>query len=96
MLFRSLPDKAIDLVDEAASRLRMEIDSMPIEIDELERRRIQLEIEREALRKESDERQGRRTCPEGDPHGTGSYPPAMRISSEIRRALQDPHECRDF
>jgi ATP-dependent Clp protease ATP-binding subunit ClpB len=52
---RFLPDKAIDLVDEAASRLRMEIDSMPVELDELERRRIQLEIEREALRKESDE-----------------------------------------
>jgi ATP-dependent Clp protease ATP-binding subunit ClpB len=52
---RFLPDKAIDLVDESASRLRMEIDSMPIEIDELERRRIQLEIEREALRKESDD-----------------------------------------
>ena len=52
---RFLPDKAIDLVDESASRLRMEIDSMPIELDELERRRIQLEIEREALRKEPDE-----------------------------------------
>ena len=52
---RFLPDKAIDLVDEAASRLRMEIDSMPVELDELERRRIQLEIEREALRKESDD-----------------------------------------
>ena len=52
---RFLPDKGIDLVDEAASRLRMEIDSMPIEIDELERRRIQLEIEREALRKETDD-----------------------------------------
>ena len=52
---RFMPDKAIDLVDEAASRLRMEIDSMPVELDELERRRIQLEIEREALRKESDE-----------------------------------------
>ncbi len=52
---RFLPDKAIDLVDEAASRLRMEIDSMPIELDELERRRIQLEIEREALRREPDE-----------------------------------------
>ena len=52
---RFLPDKAIDLVDEAASRLRMEIDSMPIELDELERRRIQLEIEREALRKERDD-----------------------------------------
>ncbi|HEY6568912.1 MAG TPA: AAA family ATPase, partial [Candidatus Limnocylindrales bacterium] len=52
---RFLPDKAIDLVDESASRLRMEIDSMPIELDELERRRIQLEIEREALRKEADD-----------------------------------------
>ena len=51
---RFLPDKAIDLVDEAASRLRMEIDSMPTEIDELERRIMQLEIEREALRKEKD------------------------------------------
>jgi ATP-dependent Clp protease ATP-binding subunit ClpB len=52
---RFLPDKAIDLMDEAASRLRMEIDSMPVELDELERRRIQLEIEREALRKETDD-----------------------------------------
>jgi ATP-dependent Clp protease ATP-binding subunit ClpB len=52
---RFLPDKAIDLVDEAASRLRMEIDSMPIALDELERRRVQLEIEREALRKETDD-----------------------------------------
>jgi ATP-dependent Clp protease ATP-binding subunit ClpB len=52
---RFLPDKAIDLVDEAASRLRMEIDSMPVELDEAERRRIQLEIEREALRKEPDD-----------------------------------------
>ncbi|MDE3113249.1 MAG: ATP-dependent chaperone ClpB [Chloroflexota bacterium] len=51
---RFLPDKAIDLVDEAASKLRMEIDSMPIEVDEVERRIRQLEIEREALRKESD------------------------------------------
>jgi ATP-dependent Clp protease ATP-binding subunit ClpB len=52
---RFLPDKAIDLVDEAASRLRMEMDSMPAELDELERRRMQLEIEREALRKEKDD-----------------------------------------
>ena len=51
---RFLPDKAIDLVDEAASRLRIEIDSMPEEIDELERKIIQLEVEREALRKEKD------------------------------------------
>ena len=51
---RFLPDKAIDLVDEAAAKLRMEIDSMPAELDELERRIMQLEIEREALRKETD------------------------------------------
>jgi len=51
---RFLPDKAIDLMDEAASRLRMEVDSKPEEIDELDRRIIQLKIEREALRKESD------------------------------------------
>ncbi|MEP6680176.1 MAG: AAA family ATPase, partial [Chloroflexota bacterium] len=52
---RFLPDKAIDLVDEAAARLRMEMDSMPAELDEVERRRTQLEIEREALRKERDD-----------------------------------------
>jgi ATP-dependent Clp protease ATP-binding subunit ClpB len=51
---RFLPDKAIDLIDEAASRLRIEIDSMPLEIDEVERRIKQLEIERAALRKETD------------------------------------------
>src|SRR5882672_3491351 len=51
---RFLPDKAIDLVDEAASKLRMEIDSMPVELDEVQRRIMQLEIEREALRKEKD------------------------------------------
>ena len=51
---RFLPDKAIDLIDEAASRLRMEIDSMPAELDEVQRRVMQLEIEREALRKETD------------------------------------------
>ena len=51
---RFLPDKAIDLVDEAAARLRMEIDSLPAELDELERQIRQLEIEKEALKKESD------------------------------------------
>ncbi len=51
---RFLPDKAIDLMDEAASRLRMEVDSKPEEIDELDRRIIQLKIEREALKKEND------------------------------------------
>src|SRR5436190_1718813 len=52
---RFLPDKAIDLIDEAASRLRIEIDSLPTEIDEVERRIMQLEIEHEALSKETDE-----------------------------------------
>ncbi|RNE90363.1 ATP-dependent chaperone ClpB [Marichromatium sp. AB31] len=52
---RQLPDKAIDLIDEAASHIRMEIDSMPEEMDRLDRRLIQLKIEREALKKESDE-----------------------------------------
>jgi ATP-dependent Clp protease ATP-binding subunit ClpB len=51
---RFLPDKAIDLIDEAASKLRIEIDSLPTEIDEVERKIIQLEIERQALKKEKD------------------------------------------
>ena len=52
---RQLPDKAIDLIDEAASRIRMEIDSKPEQLDKLERRLIQLKIERESLKKEKDE-----------------------------------------
>ncbi len=52
---RFLPDKAIDLMDEAAAKIRMEIDSMPEEIDQLERRLLQLEIERQALKKEKDD-----------------------------------------
>ncbi|MBX3747662.1 MAG: ATP-dependent chaperone ClpB [Verrucomicrobiae bacterium] len=52
---RFLPDKAVDLIDEAASRLRMELDSMPTEIDQLERQILQLEIEQTALRKEKDD-----------------------------------------
>src|SRR3712207_2101498 len=51
---RQLPDKAIDLVDEAASRVRMAVDSKPEELDEIDRRLVQLKIEREALRKETD------------------------------------------
>jgi ATP-dependent Clp protease ATP-binding subunit ClpB len=57
---RFLPDKAIDLVDEAAAKLRMEMDSMPVELDEVERRRMQLEIERVALQKETDDASKRR------------------------------------
>ena len=52
---RKLPDKAIDLIDEAASRIRMEIDSKPEKMDRLDRRLIQLKIEREALKKDTDE-----------------------------------------
>ena len=52
---RFLPDKAIDLMDEAASRLRMQVDSKPEELDELDRRIMQLKIEREALKKEKDD-----------------------------------------
>src|SRR5438046_7968724 len=58
---RFLPDKAIDLIDEAASRLRMEIDSMPAEMDEVRRKVLQLQIEEQALKKETDAiSQGRR------------------------------------
>jgi ATP-dependent Clp protease ATP-binding subunit ClpB len=57
---RQLPDKAIDLIDESASRIRIEIDSKPEELDRLERRIIQLKIEREALKKESDEASAKR------------------------------------
>lgn len=52
---RFMPDKAIDLIDEATAKLRMEIDSLPSELDELERKKLQLEIERQALKKEKDE-----------------------------------------
>jgi ATP-dependent Clp protease ATP-binding subunit ClpB len=57
---RFLPDKAVDLMDEAASRLRIEIDSVPMEIDEVQRKIMQLEIERQALKKEKDKASGER------------------------------------
>ena len=72
---RFLPDKAIDLVDEAAAGLRMEIDSLPTEIDEIERRIMQLEIERQALRKETDAHSRERLA--RDREGTGD--PARAI-----------------
>ena len=86
---RFLPDKAIDLIDEAASRLRMEIDSMPTELDEVERRIRQLEIEREAVKKEQDERIPRAACQdrEGDRRAGGKKErPAGRSGSPKRRA----------
>jgi ATP-dependent Clp protease ATP-binding subunit ClpB len=71
---RKLPDKAIDLIDEASSRLRMEIDSMPVELDELTRRERQLEIERQALAKESD---------------AGSRERLKRLEDDLRRVRED-------
>ena len=75
---RFLPDKAIDLIDEAASRLRMEITSDPAELDEIKRRIMQLEIEREALKKESDaaskERLGVHRARAGRPAGRAPQP----------------------
>jgi ATP-dependent Clp protease ATP-binding subunit ClpB len=70
---RQLPDKAIDLIDEAASRIRVQLDSLPEEIDDLRRRRLQLEIEQEALKKEAD---------------TESANRLLRIEEELR-AIED-------
>ena len=84
---RFLPDKAIDLVDEAASRLRMELDSMPLELDELERRRIQLEIEREALqarRRTTPRRHGSRRSSASSPRST-SRPARSSSAGRPRR-----------
>ena len=86
---RFLPDKAIDLVDEAAARLRMEAESMPAELDELRRRILQLEVEREALRKEEDERlPGAPGAPGGGagrPPGAGRGPGSAVADGEVRR-----------
>src|SRR5258705_3920632 len=71
---RFLPDKAIDLIDEAASKLRMEIDSMPAALDEIRRRVMQLEIEREALRNEKDK---------------ASVEPLERLEKELANLKED-------
>jgi ATP-dependent Clp protease ATP-binding subunit ClpB len=63
---RFLPDKAVDLVDEAASRLKIELDSLPTEIDQIERQIMQLEMERQALKKEKDEASQQRMAPTGE------------------------------
>src|SRR3989442_13287929 len=86
---RFLPDKAIDLIDEAAARLRIAIDSLPQEIDEVERKIVQLEIERQALAKEKDkaskERRGK-MWEEAPPARGGS-----QISEEPREAGEEGH-----
>ena len=68
---RFLPDKAIDLIDEAGSALRLQIGSMPIEIDDLDRRISHLEIERQALSKEKRHRVARPAAPRGKRAGDG-------------------------
>jgi ATP-dependent Clp protease ATP-binding subunit ClpB len=77
---RFLPDKAIDLIDEAASSLKMQIDSLPVEIDELRRKITQLEIEREALKKESDRKSANRL---------GSIQNQLSVLNEKYSALND-------
>ncbi|HET9661569.1 MAG TPA: ATP-dependent chaperone ClpB [Thermomicrobiales bacterium] len=94
---RFLPDKAIDLVDEAASRLRMEITSMPVELDEIERRIMQLEIEREALKKEKDEATRQRlTALEGELASLEEDRDALRSKwDQEREALTKISELRN-
>ncbi|MBY0261643.1 MAG: AAA family ATPase, partial [Phycisphaerales bacterium] len=93
---RFLPDKAIDLIDEAASRLRMENDSMPTELDELRRRIMQLEIEREALKIESQDRgtPTLRVGSEASPHAErgGTQDGTSRELGRIERELAELQE----
>jgi ATP-dependent Clp protease ATP-binding subunit ClpB len=84
---RQLPDKAIDLIDEAAARLRMQLESSPEEIDSLERRKLQLEIERQALSKEKDEDSLRRLSDlDGELQGITEKASALRSEWEAERA----------
>src|ERR1041385_5140562 len=84
---RFLPDKAIDLVDEAASRLRIEIDSLPQEIDEVERRIVQLEIQRQALLKEKDKAgKERRAAVEQEISGLREKSGAMKAQWQAEKA----------
>jgi ATP-dependent Clp protease ATP-binding subunit ClpB len=85
---RFLPDKAIDLVDEAASRVRVQIDSMPEELDQLERKRTQLEVEREALKKEPDEASRERLeAVEREIAELRSETDSMKASWEVEKGL---------
>jgi ATP-dependent Clp protease ATP-binding subunit ClpB len=94
---RQLPDKAIDLVDEAASRLRIEIDSLPVEIDTLERRKRQLEIERLALKREKDPASAaRRRAIEEEMAEADRELARLRAHWEKERArIQTIHEIRE-
>jgi ATP-dependent Clp protease ATP-binding subunit ClpB len=94
---RFLPDKAIDLIDEAASRLRIEIDSVPTEIDEVERRIMQLEIERTSLRKEKDDASvARREAIEAELEELRRRAEEMRAQWEAeKQALQGVSDIRE-
>ena len=93
---RQLPDKAIDLIDEAASRISIEIDSKPEEMDRLERRIIQLKIEREALRKESDEASKRRLAALEEQIGNADreYSDLEEIWKAEKAAVQGEHHIK--
>jgi ATP-dependent Clp protease ATP-binding subunit ClpB len=94
---RFLPDKAIDLIDEAASRLRIEIDSVPTEIDEVDRRIMQLEIERTSLRKEKDDASvARREAIEAELQELKRRAEEMRAQWEAeKKALQGVSEVKE-
>lgn len=94
---RQLPDKAIDLVDEAASKIRMEIDSKPEEMDRLDRRLIQLKIEREALKKESDEASKKRleTLEDEISELEKKYSDLEEIWHADKAALQGTHHVKE-
>ncbi len=94
---RQLPDKAIDLVDEAASRIRMEIDSKPEDMDRLDRRLIQLKIEREALAKESDEASKKRLDQLNDEitRLEGEYAELETVWKAEKAALQDSQHVKE-
>src|SRR6185437_14976962 len=94
---RFLPDKAIDLIDEASSRLRIEIDSVPAEIDEVDRRVMQLEIELTSLRKEKDEpSKERRAAIESELEQLRTNAEEMRKQWEAeKQAIQGVSETRE-
>mgnify|MGYP002713029064 CR=1 FL=1 len=94
---RQLPDKAIDLVDEAASRIRMEIDSKPEEMDRLDRRLIQLKIEREALAKETDEASKKRLADLQDEIDRleAQYKELDEVWNQEKNALQDTQHIKE-
>ncbi len=94
---RQLPDKAIDLIDEAASRIRMEIDSKPETMDKLDRKLIQMKIEREALKKESDEASKKRmkNLQEGIDTAEREYKDLEEIWNSEKAALQGTQHIKE-